>query len=154
MSEVKSIIEENEELKKVVAETQESLKGYEKDYDELCEENENLKAELEALKEQTATYDEEAEEEDKEEAMEDEEEAMDDEEAMDEEKEAEVDPEEAQAKILAKALRKLGVVQEPVTTKPQAVQMSNEEVMEKFGAITDPREKGLFFAKHRNQLFN
>lgn len=153
MSEVKSIVEENEELKKAIIEASESLKGYEKDYDELCEENEKLKAELEALK-QEATYDEEAMDEDEEEAMEDEEEAMDDEEAEDEEKEAESDQVELQAKALAKALRDLGVVKTPVTTKPQAVQMSNEEVMEKFGAITDPRERGLFFAKHRNQLFN
>ena len=154
MSEVKSIVEENEDLKNQVAEALSSLKGYEKDYDELCEENENLKAELELYKSQIADLS--ASEEEKEEAMEDEEEAMEDEEATEEEKEAVVTEDDAvdqQAQVLAKALRQLGVAQ-PVTTKPKAVELSREEVLAKFSAITDPKEKGQFFAQHRNQIFN
>lgn len=166
MSEVKSIVEENEQLKKAVSEIQESLKGYEKDYDELCVENENLKAEIERINSLASDYKEEAsedeedetasvDEDEEEEAMEEnEEEAMeeDEEEAMEEDKQAESD-ENKQAKILAKALRELGVAQ-PITTKPQAVQMSGEEVMAKFASITDPKERGQFYAKHRNQIFN
>lgn len=158
MSEVKSIVKENEELKKVVSETQESLKGYEKDYDELCEENESLKAEIERINSLASDYKEEAtEDEEDEEASVDEdeeEEAMDEEEeeAMDEDEQAESN-EDKQAKILAKALRELGVTQ-PITTKPQAVQMSGEEVMAKFASITDPKERGQFYAKHRTQIFN
>ena len=160
MSEVKSIVEENEKLKTAVAEIQDSLKGYEKDYDELCVENENLKAELEALKCQLAeeAIDSVAEEEEasteEPDAMEEEEEEAteDEEEAMEEDKQAE-SSDDKQAVILAKALRQLGVAQ-PISTKPQAVKMSGEEVMAKFASITDPKERGQFYAKHRTQIFN
>lgn len=150
MSEVNSIVEENEELKKAVADVQESLKGYEKDYDELCEENENLKAELEQYKVQLAEL--KASEQD-EEAEEEKEEAYEEEEAEEEKKEAEEDSTETQAVVLAKALRQLGLAQ-PVATKPKAVELSKEEVLAKFSQINDPKEKGEFYAQHRNQLFN
>lgn len=148
MSEVNSIVEENEELKKAVADIQESLKGYEKDYDELCSENEELKAELEQLKAELASHNASEDTEEEEEAYEEQEE-----EAEEEKKEAEEDSTDTQAVVLAKALRQLGLAQ-PVATKPKAVELSREEVLAKFSQITDPREKGEFYAQHRNQLFN
>lgn len=147
MSEVNSIVEENEELKKAVADVQESLKGYEKDYDELCSENEELKAELNQLRAEIANQ--EASEDTEEEEAEEEQE----EEAEEEKKEAEEDSTDTQAVVLAKALRQLGLAQ-PVATKPKAVELSKEEVLAKFSQITDPKEKGEFYAQHRNQLFN
>ena len=158
MSDVKSILNENEELKNLLADTNESLQGYEKDYDELCAELDQLKAENEALKlglqamdkeNEEAEEDEEAEDEYTEEEEENEGEAKEEEIAQEPKESAE----ESQAKILAKALRELGVVQ-PVVTKPQAQQMSSEEVLAKFASITDATERGEFYAKHRNQIFN
>lgn len=148
MSEVNSIVEENEELKKAVADVQESLKSYEKDYDDLCTENEELKAELEQYKQQVAEL-QASDDSEEEEAYEEKEE-----EAEEEEKEADTeDSTETQAVVLAKALRQLGLAQ-PVPTKPKAVELSREEVLAKFSQITDPKEKGEFYAQHRNQLFN
>ena len=150
MSDVKSIVAENEELKKLLDDTKESLKGYEKDYDEICEELDLVKAELEAFKAESAS------EEKDEDASDDMEDAEDDEmEANEEEasEEPQESAEEAQAKVLAKALRQLGVV-EPVVTKPKAQKMSNEEVLAKFASITDAKERGEFYAKNRTQIFN
>ena len=66
MSQVKDLADENEALKKQVAELSENLKGYEKDYDEIVNENDSLRAQLQAYK---------AEEKEDEESYDDEEEA-------------------------------------------------------------------------------
>ena len=176
MSEVQSTIEKNEELESQLAEAVANMKGYEKDYDELCLENDKLKLEIKELKNLLATYeDEEAEEiEDEEaeeiedEASEQEEEAEEDEEAMEEEdpeaseeddemgeeeeEASEEDEQQARAKELAKALRSMGI--EPVATKPQTQTLSRAEAVEKFANINDPIEKGRFYAQNRDLIFN
>lgn len=164
MSTVKDLSEENEELKKQLADALDNLKGYEKDYDEIVKE-------CDALRNQLAQF---KAEDDESEAMDDEEEAMDDEEAEEEDKEAEEDDEEAgyneeaeeddeeaeedhdkpsaEAMEIAKALQLLN--SEPVKTKPSARKLSQEEVLEKFGKIQDPKEKAQFYANHRTVIFN
>ena len=150
MSQVKELADENEALKKLVAELQENLKGYEKDYDQIVNENDGLRAQLSAYKaeekeEESYDDDEEAEEEEKVSDDEAEEEA----EAEEEEK---ADESEEQALAIAKALRSLGA--EPVVTKPKARALSKEEVLEKFASIADPKERAQFYANHRNIIFN
>lgn len=169
MSDVKNLIQENEQLKKKLAElevklseSQENLKGYEADYDELCDETESLKSELATLAQEEEEKD--ADEEKKEEADEDEKEAKsvkvtyEEEEAEDEEKEEAEDEEEAeddnekQALALAKSLKALGI--EPISTKPKAVALTQSEIFQRFAELTNPKEKASFYAEHRNQLFN
>ena len=162
MSQVQDLAEENESLKKQLAEFQENLKGYEKDYDEIVNENDSLRAKLQAFKaeeekEEESYEDEEAEKEEKvgeekevEEAEEEEEQAEEDKEAEEEKKALET--EEAQARALTKALRNLGA--EPVHTKPQARVLSRDEVLEKFASINDPKERATFYAINRKVIFN
>jgi hypothetical protein len=163
MSQVKDLADENEALKKQVAELSENLKGYEKDYDEIVNENDSLRAKLQAYKaeekEDEESYDDEEEaeeeekvsEEEKEEAMDEEEKSEEDEEEKSEE-EKQVDDSEEKAVAIAKALRNLGA--EPVATKPKARALSQEEVLEKFASISDPAERAKFYAQHRNTIFN
>jgi DNA repair exonuclease SbcCD ATPase subunit len=163
MSQIKDLAEENESLKKQLVEVQENLSGYEKDYDEIVNECDSLRAKLQAFKaeeekEEESYDDEEAEDDEK--VSEEDKEAMDDEEAEEDEKEeAEEDEEkkaleaeEAHARALTKALRNLGV--EPVVTKPQARALSKEEVLEKFASISDPKERATFYANNRKVIFN
>lgn len=156
MSQVKELADENEALKKQVAELTENLKGYEKDYDEIVNENDSLRAKLlsfsaEEEKEEESYEDEEAEEEEKVSMDEEEKESMDDEEKSEEEEEKADDSEE-KAMAIAKALRNLGA--EPVVTKPKARALSKEEILEKFASISDPKERAQFYAQHRNSIFN
>ena len=157
MSQVKELADENEALKKQVAELAENLKGYEKDYDEIVNENDNLRAQLhsyqaEEEKEEESYEDEEAEEEEKVSMDEEEKESMDDEEQSEEEDEEKADENEEKALAIAKALRDLGA--DPVVTKPKARALSQEEVLEKFATISDPAERAKFYAQHRNKIFN
>ena len=155
MSEIKNLADEVEKLKKANHELQENLKGYEKDYDEIVNENDSLRARLQAYEaeekeEELGDYDEEAE--DEKVSEEEEKEAMDEEEKADEEEEEKADENEQQALAIAKALRSLGA--EPVATKPKARALTKEEVLEKFAGISDPAEKAKFYAQHRNTIFN
>ena len=160
MSQVKDLADENEALKKQVAELSENLKGYETDYDEIVNENDSLRAQLSAYKaedeEKEADYEEEAEEEEK--VSEEEKESMDEEEKSEEdeeeksEEEKQSDDSEEKAIAIAQALRNLGA--EPVATKPKARALSQEEVLEKFASIGDPAERAKFYAQHRNTIFN
>ena len=182
MSEVKDTLKENEDLKKQVIELSESLAGYEADYDELCKELDELRAELKLFKasddDEDAMDEEEAEEEysdeeddeqmksehdeeaedseeeaEEEEAEEKEEEAEEKEEEAEEEEEQAEDEEEKEARLLAKALRNLGT--EPIATKPNKVAALNvDEVLEKFASISDPKERADFYATHRTIIFN
>lgn len=149
MSQVKELADENEALKKLVAELQENLKGYEKDYDEIVNENDDLRAQLSAYK---AEEKEEESYDDEEEAEEEEKVSEEDKEEAEEKEEEKADDSEEQALAIAKALRSLGA--EPVVTKPKARALSKEEVLEKFASIADPKERAQFYANHRNIIFN
>lgn len=161
MSQVKDLAEENEALKKQVEELSENLKGYEKDYDEIVNENDDLRSQLQAYQseeeEKEESYEEEEAEEEEKVSMDEEEKSEDEEEekSEDEDEEEKADAEndsEAQALEIAKALRSLGA--EPVVTKTKAVELSKEEVFTQFAQITDSAERGRFYAKHRNKIFN
>ena len=168
MSQVKSLADENESLKKKLAELQENLKGYEKDYDDIVNENDSLRAKVQAFQaedekelleddeeDSKSSEDEEieAEEEEEEEEKKVTEEEKKEYSDKDEEVEAEEEEsDETQAIQIAKALRSLGV--EPVATKPKSRILSKDEILQKFASISDPKERATFYANNRKVIFN
>ena len=169
MSQVKSLADENESLKKKLAELQENLKGYEKDYDDIVNENDSLRAKVQAFQaedekelleddeeDSKSSEDEEIEaeveeeEEEKKVTEEEKKEYSDKDEEVEAEEEEESD--ETQAIQIAKALRSLGV--EPVATKPKSRILSKDEILEKFASISDPKERATFYASNRSSIFN